>query len=311
MVSGEIVSPKPRSPRSIHAVERLEGQVLASNYAKTALNNTSASIWQQSKAYIPHSNTGHQAYNNNILQKVKPNTALSGLPSFTNLGLAAEEDEESFFVRIKRLQELGALTDSDRIAIHATVAKISEQWYTMTNGYVDRLRNMSLLPNDHDSWRWADVQLAAEDREDSLMYACRKLAALGFWSEEDEKGMRELAVVLSKKWLVAGSQAEFGPMSASNSGETPTVGAKSDSTLDSYAPAIIAGQTSASDFSVRQDLHERLEMICEEVSAPAPAYAAVYSGDRGPYDGSKGLMNLPSVRRDLLQRLERIAEIGV
>lgn len=131
----------------------------------------------------------------------------SELPKWVELGLAAEAADDSLFSRVWQLEALGALTLKDKKDFGTIISKFWKQMYLATQDSPNALKAMS-LPHGSGSCNWSDLQLSAEDREDSILGVSQKLASLGFWSVHDENTLQNITLRVAKMWSLARSEAD-------------------------------------------------------------------------------------------------------
>lgn len=132
--------------------------------------------------------------------------------NWTRLGLEAEADKDSLFCQVHQLNDLNLLDKNELDSFGAVISKIWESMYVATRDNPGVLNAIS-LPNS--IWSWADLHLAAEDREHSVFGVSRKLKILGLWPSREEKALQNVMMTVGRKLLVANSEADTMPIVAS------------------------------------------------------------------------------------------------
>ena len=124
--------------------------------------------------------------------------------SWRGIGLAAEEQDESFFGRARQLASLGALSNDELDGIVSIGTILAEAWRTFSES---DLKISAAVFADKD-WRWSDLQLDAEDETDSIFGKMAIMESAGLITKDLHEKTGRLAIDLAKRWLVASSMPD-------------------------------------------------------------------------------------------------------
>lgn len=186
----KIASPKPKPPLSVGLVDRLEQMSLVDEHTDTDSPTVPGDdIVDQSSSPIE--------YNNDFVATL----------SWRQMDLAAEEEDNSFFGRARQLAIMGDLNDEDAEALLSTGIGLATVWLNTAGKHMRDCKCLpaSSMPRNDPEWKWADLNLDAEDREDSIFGRVKQMAEMGLGDDLARQDFYALGIKLAKRWLTASS----------------------------------------------------------------------------------------------------------